>query len=144
MRRLVRASLNSSIRSPRDLAKQAAATPEPAPSPASPSTSEHTTAWVTQTAGQALESPIHWLVLVPYRFHGHGFNFDPIVREFSEEETRVIIRRFMKRGLAPNDDVHAPEILIASRVVSRSHAEIWCESGGDVRDLSPFSSFQYL
>jgi E3 ubiquitin-protein ligase DMA1/2 len=80
---------------------------------------------------------MHWLVLVPYRFHDQGFNFDPIVREFREEETRVIIRRFMKRGVVvprkDDDDVHSPEVLIASRVVSRSHAEIWCESGGDVR-----------
>jgi hypothetical protein len=54
----------------------------------------------------------------------------------------VIIRRFMKRGgVAPtvresDNDVHSPEVLIASRVVSRSHAEIWCESGGEVRSLS--------
>ena len=142
MRRLVRASLNSSIRSPRDLAKHPPPTPGPEPSTSSPITSEHATARLAKTAEKPPESPppIHWLVLVPYRFHD-GFNFDQIVREFREEETRVIIRRFMKRGgvaltaREANNDVRSPEVLIASRVVSRSHAEIWCESGGDVRNF---------
>ena len=126
MRRLVRASLSSSITSPRDLARQSPSTalPDPNVEAVGSNKSNEVNEWVAQTATTTLESTTHWLVLLPYRFHDRGFNFPPIIRECKEDETRIVIKRFMKNGVSINGDVQASEICFASKVVSRSHAEI--------------------
>lgn len=145
MRKLVRASLSSTIASPRDLARQSSSTRSPGPTeiPSNQSKSNSVSIWASQIVDTSPENITcaHWLVLLPYRFHDHGFKFPPIIRECREEETRIVIKRFTKHMLSTNEDIHAPEVGFVSKVVSRVHAEIWCGTDGEfyIRDVSSSS-----
>ncbi|KZO94457.1 SMAD/FHA domain-containing protein, partial [Calocera viscosa TUFC12733] len=83
----------------------------------------------------------HRLRLVPHLESSRSLIFDPILRQLLDGQPPIRIGRFTERrsGHGGRDD--DGKIAFRSKVVSRGHAEVWCEPGGKVllRDTSSSS-----
>ncbi|GAA98404.1 uncharacterized protein L969DRAFT_47718 [Mixia osmundae IAM 14324] len=76
----------------------------------------------------------YYIRLVPNIDSTRSLQFEPITRQVSPA-LPVKIGRFTDRGTNdasynPNLDVHSRKIAFRSKVVSRGHAEIWCDGTG--------------
>lgn len=116
MSRLFRASVSGTVTSPRNLVSR----------------SSSTSSASTSRPQESSDVTTHWLILIPYRSDAHGFNFQPIVKECRDDETRFVLTRGSGNGLAVNLNAEATGIRFPSKVVSRNHAEIWRENGDEV------------
>ncbi|TFK84775.1 SMAD/FHA domain-containing protein [Polyporus arcularius HHB13444] len=77
--------------------------------------------------------PGHRIRLVPHLDTRRSLRFDPISRDVREGDPPLRIGRFTDRsglGLAAANAMGSNKLAFKSKVVSRAHAEIWCESGG--------------
>jgi len=84
----------------------------------------------------------HRIRLVPHLENSRSLHFEPITRECREGASPIRIGRFTDRsGMATNSNSLQGKIAFKSKVVSRGHAEIWCEASGKVR-LRPILSSQ--
>ena len=79
--------------------------------------------------------PAHRIRLVPHLDPQRALHFDPIVRECREGAPAIRIGRFTDRSgtLAASTNSLTGKIAFKSKVVSRGHAELWCEPGAKVR-----------
>ncbi|PWN46143.1 hypothetical protein IE81DRAFT_284603, partial [Ceraceosorus guamensis] len=97
--------------------------------------------------GQARQT--HRIRLVPHLEATRSLHFEPIERDLVEGSNTVKIGRFTDRnasGAIPSSAggggrVDSARIAFKSKVVSRGHAEVWCESGGNffIRDTKSSS-----
>lgn len=75
--------------------------------------------------------PTHRIRLVPHLESARTLIFDPIVRHLPEGGPAIRIGRFTERransGANREDE---SKIAFRSKVVSRGHAELWCDPGG--------------
>ena len=88
----------------------------------------------------ASSGPSHRIRLVPHVDSRRSLRFEPITRDVREGESPLRIGRFTDRsglGLSPNNNnanaanaLGSNKLAFKSKVVSRAHAEIWCERGG--------------
>ncbi|KAH7890645.1 SMAD/FHA domain-containing protein, partial [Phlebopus sp. FC_14] len=70
--------------------------------------------------------------LVPHLDSRRTLRFDPITRDLRHDEPPLRIGRFTDRsgiGLAAANAISSNKLAFKSKVVSRSHAEIWLEAG---------------
>ncbi|KAI0071678.1 SMAD/FHA domain-containing protein, partial [Panus rudis PR-1116 ss-1] len=77
--------------------------------------------------------PSHRIRLVPHLDSRRSLRFDPISRDVREGDAPLRIGRFTDRsgmGLAAANAMGSNKLAFKSKVVSRAHAEIWCEPGG--------------
>ncbi|OCH93216.1 SMAD/FHA domain-containing protein [Obba rivulosa] len=78
-------------------------------------------------------APSHRIRLVPHLDSRRSLRFDPICRDVREGDAPLRIGRFTDRsglGLAAANALGSNKLAFKSKVVSRAHAEIWCEAGG--------------
>lgn len=76
-------------------------------------------------------SPSHRIRLVPHLDSNRSLHFDPIARDVHEGDSPLRIGRFTDRSGGPTSlSQNSNKIAFRSKVVSRAHAEIWCEPGG--------------
>ncbi|KAG8787567.1 hypothetical protein FRC15_008923 [Serendipita sp. 397] len=87
--------------------------------------------------------PAHRIRLVPHIDAQRALHFDPIIRECKEGAPAIRIGRFTDRSgtLAASTNSLTGKIAFKSKVVSRGHAELWCEAGAKfyVKDTSSSS-----
>lgn len=84
----------------------------------------------------------HRIRLVPHLENSRSLHFEPITRECREGTPAIRIGRFTDRsGMAANSNSLQGKIAFKSKVVSRGHAEIWCEANGKVCPHLLFSSY---
>ncbi|PVF98433.1 hypothetical protein CPB86DRAFT_733207 [Serendipita vermifera] len=87
--------------------------------------------------------PAHRIRLVPHLENQRALHFDPITRECREGAPPIRIGRFTDRSgtLAASTNSLTGKIAFKSKVVSRGHAELWCETNGKfyVKDTSSSS-----
>ncbi|KAI0049344.1 SMAD/FHA domain-containing protein, partial [Auriscalpium vulgare] len=79
---------------------------------------------------QQRSSQTHRIRLVPQIDNRRSLRFDPITRDVSEGDTALRIGRFTDRsglGVAAANALGSNKLAFKSKVVSRAHAEIWCE-----------------
>jgi hypothetical protein len=117
------------------------ANPLPASSP-TPHSTVTVTPIATTTAGNNVQSgtlpvvtgPAHRIRLVPHLENSRALHFDPITRECRENAAPIRIGRFTDRSgtLAASTNSLTGKIAFKSKVVSRGHAELWCEANGKV------------
>lgn len=84
----------------------------------------------TAEAGAA---PAHRLRLVPHIDSRRSLRFDAITRNVREGDQPLRIGRFTDRsgmGVSAANALGSNKLAFKSKVVSRAHAEIWCEGGG--------------
>lgn len=97
----------------------------------------------SSTPNPASFGPAHRIRLVPHLDPQRALHFDPIVRECREGAPAIRIGRFTDRSgtLAASTNSLTGKIAFKSKVVSRGHAELWCEPGGKfyVKDTSSSS-----
>lgn len=75
----------------------------------------------------------HRIRLVPHLENSRSLHFEPITRECREGAPAIRIGRFTDRsGMSANSNSLQGKIAFKSKVVSRGHAEIWCEANGKV------------
>ncbi|TFK50475.1 SMAD/FHA domain-containing protein [Heliocybe sulcata] len=77
--------------------------------------------------------PGHRIRLVPHVDSRRSLRFEPIQRDVKEGDTPLRIGRFTDRsglGIAAANALGSNKLAFKSKVVSRSHAEIWVEAGG--------------
>ncbi|THG94421.1 hypothetical protein EW145_g8142 [Phellinidium pouzarii] len=77
--------------------------------------------------------PTHRIRLVPHLDSNRSLQFEPISRDVHEGDVPLRIGRFMDRsgmGVASLNAQNTNKLAFKSKVVSRAHAEVWCESGG--------------
>ena len=75
----------------------------------------------------------HRIRLVPHIDTRRSLRFDPISRDVVEGEPALRIGRFTERSGVPISQANAlnsNKLAFKSKVVSRAHAEVWCELGG--------------
>ncbi len=75
----------------------------------------------------------HRIRLVPHLDSRRSLRFDPITRDVVEGDPALRIGRFTERsglGIAQANALNSNKLAFKSKVVSRAHAEIWCEPGG--------------
>ncbi|KAI9511960.1 SMAD/FHA domain-containing protein [Russula earlei] len=75
----------------------------------------------------------HRIRLVPHLDSRRSLRFDPIARDVVEGDSALRIGRFTERsgmGVSQANALNSNKLAFKSKVVSRAHAEIWCESGG--------------
>ena len=75
----------------------------------------------------------HRIRLVPHLDSRRTLRFEPICRNLKDGDTPLRIGRFTDRsgvGLAAANAISNNKLAFKSKVVSRSHAEIWFSSGG--------------
>ena len=90
-----------------------------------------------QTATSNLNTTPHRIRLVPHLENSRSLHFEPITRECKEGASAIRIGRFTDRsGISANSTSLQGKIAFKSKVVSRGHAEIWCEANGKVCPLS--------
>ncbi|EIN05625.1 SMAD/FHA domain-containing protein [Punctularia strigosozonata HHB-11173 SS5] len=78
-------------------------------------------------------APVHRIRLVPHLDSRRSLRFDAIARDVREGDPPLRIGRFTDRsgmGLAAANALSSNKLAFKSKVVSRAHAEIWCESPG--------------
>jgi hypothetical protein len=90
--------------------------------------------------GAAGHGPPHRIRLVPHLENQRALHFDPITRECREGSPPIRIGRFTDRSgtLAASTNSLTGKIAFKSKVVSRGHAELWCEPNAKVRLLIGF------
>lgn len=88
----------------------------------------------TTTTTPAQLGPAHRIRLVPHLENSRALHFDPITRECREGGPAIRIGRFTDRSgtLAASTNSLTGKIAFKSKVVSRGHAELWCETSGKV------------
>lgn len=92
-----------------------------------------------QTVSPSTNTAPHRIRLVPHLENSRSLHFDPITRECKEGASAIRIGRFTDRsGVSTNSNSLQGKIAFKSKVVSRGHAEIWCEANGKVCLLSSF------
>lgn len=77
--------------------------------------------------------PTHRIRLVPHLDTNRSLHFDPISRDVREGDSPLRIGRFTDRsggGAAALNAQNSNKLAFKSKVVSRAHAEVWCEPGG--------------
>ncbi|KAI0002505.1 hypothetical protein BJV74DRAFT_765431 [Russula compacta] len=75
----------------------------------------------------------HRIRLVPHLDSRRSLRFDPITRDVVEGDPALRIGRFTERsgmGISQANALNSNKLAFKSKVVSRAHAEIWCELGG--------------
>ncbi|KAI5118371.1 hypothetical protein M0805_008699 [Coniferiporia weirii] len=75
----------------------------------------------------------HRIRLVPHLDSNRSLHFEPISRDVREGDMPLRIGRFTDRsgmGVAALNAQNTNKLAFKSKVVSRAHAEVWCESGG--------------
>ena len=87
--------------------------------------------------GATGHGPPHRIRLVPHLENQRALHFDPITRECREGAPAIRIGRFTDRSgtLAASTNSLTGKIAFKSKVVSRGHAELWCEPNAKVRLL---------
>ncbi|VDC05446.1 unnamed protein product [Peniophora sp. CBMAI 1063] len=79
------------------------------------------------------DAPSHRLRLVPHIDSRRSLRFDAITRNVKEGDSPLRIGRFTDRsglGVSAANALGSNKLAFKSKVVSRAHAEIWCEAGG--------------
>ncbi|KIM20158.1 hypothetical protein M408DRAFT_334097, partial [Serendipita vermifera MAFF 305830] len=93
--------------------------------------------------GATGHGPPHRIRLVPHLENQRALHFDPITRECREGAPAIRIGRFTDRSgtLAASTNSLTGKIAFKSKVVSRGHAELWCEPNAKfyVKDTSSSS-----
>ncbi|EJT99538.1 hypothetical protein DACRYDRAFT_95915 [Dacryopinax primogenitus] len=74
----------------------------------------------------------HRLRLVPYLENTRSLIFDPILRQLTDGQAPIRIGRFTDRRSTRGTGDDDGKIAFRSKVVSRAHAEVWCEPSGKV------------
>jgi E3 ubiquitin-protein ligase DMA1/2 len=122
---------------------QAAASSSPANNPAPHSTvANNANVNVPPGTAPVVTGPAHRIRLVPHLENSRALHFDPITRECRENAPAIRIGRFTDRSgtLAASTNSLTGKIAFKSKVVSRGHAELWCEVNGRVHlSISQFS-----
>ncbi|KAH9965275.1 hypothetical protein BC827DRAFT_1183518 [Russula dissimulans] len=75
----------------------------------------------------------HRIRLVPHLDSRRSLRFDPIARDVVEGDPALRIGRFTERsgmGVSQANALNSNKLAFKSKVVSRAHAEVWCEPGG--------------
>jgi pSer/pThr/pTyr-binding forkhead associated (FHA) protein len=111
------------------------ANPPPAISPAPHSTAGNSSNNNIQSGtASGVTGPAHRIRLVPHLENSRALHFDPITRECRENASAIRIGRFTDRSgtLAASTNSLTGKIAFKSKVVSRGHAELWCEANGKV------------
>jgi pSer/pThr/pTyr-binding forkhead associated (FHA) protein len=75
----------------------------------------------------------HRIRLVPHLDSRRSLRFEPITRDVVEGDPALRIGRFTERSGQPVSQANAlnsNKLAFKSKVVSRAHAEVWCEPGG--------------
>ena len=75
----------------------------------------------------------HRIRLVPHLDSHRALHFEPISRDVREGDPALRIGRFTDRsgmGIAALNAQNTNKLAFKSKVVSRAHAEVWCEPGG--------------
>ncbi|TBU31522.1 SMAD/FHA domain-containing protein [Dichomitus squalens] len=98
----------------------------------------------SSSALHAGTGPSHRIRLVPHLDSRRSLRFDPISRDVREGDPPLRIGRFTDRsgiGIAAANATSQNKLAFKSKVVSRAHAEIWCETGGKffIRDTKSSS-----
>jgi hypothetical protein len=88
----------------------------------------------TSPATSTPTGPAHRIRLVPHLENSRALHFEPITRECREGAPPIRIGRFTDRTgtLAASTNSLTGKIAFKSKVVSRGHAEIWCEANAKV------------
>lgn len=86
--------------------------------------------------------PAHQIRLLPHLENSGAphFDFDPITRECIEGAPPIEIGRFVDSKPTGRNSL-TDRITFKSKVVSRVHAEIWCEANGEVCSLPHLTIF---
>ncbi|EJD07859.1 uncharacterized protein FOMMEDRAFT_74430, partial [Fomitiporia mediterranea MF3/22] len=85
------------------------------------------------TSSNTLNARTHRIRLVPHLDSSRSLHFEPISRDVREGDAALRIGRFTDRsgmGVAALNAQNTNKLAFKSKVVSRAHAEVWCESGG--------------
>ena len=75
----------------------------------------------------------HRIRLVPHLDSRRSLRFDPITRDVVEGDAALRIGRFTERSgiaISQANALNSNKLAFKSKVVSRAHAEVWCEPGG--------------
>lgn len=75
----------------------------------------------------------HRIRLVPHLDSRRSLRFDPITRDVVEGDPALRIGRFTERsglGISQANALNSNKLAFKSKVVSRAHAEVWCEPSG--------------
>lgn len=104
---------------------------------AAPQGSSNTNGNASGSNGAAGHGPPHRIRLVPHLENQRALHFDPITRECREGAPAIRIGRFTDRSgtLAASTNSLTGKIAFKSKVVSRGHAELWCEPNAKVLSL---------
>lgn len=106
---------------------QADLTPQPQLA-ARPPTTQASMPSVTPSA----QSRAHRIRLVPHLDSNRSLHFEPIMRDVKEGDAPLRIGRFTDRSglsVAALNAQNTNKLAFKSKVVSRAHAEVWCEAG---------------
>lgn len=97
-----------------------------------------TNANASASNGATGHGPPHRIRLVPHLENQRALHFDPITRECREGAPAIRIGRFTDRSgtLAASTNSLTGKIAFKSKVVSRGHAELWCEQNAKVFQFS--------
>lgn len=137
-RRSNNGNLNQAAAANNTTTAAAAAAVPPPPAAAVPSPAPHSSnaqAGSSSGAAPAVSTgPAHRIRLVPHLENSRALHFDPITRECREGAPAIRIGRFTDRSgtLAASTNSLTGKIAFKSKVVSRGHAELWCEANGKV------------
>ena len=114
--------------------------PSAGPTPVIPSTrpQQNTNNAATPTLGSSTphnpsSTRAHRIRLVPHLDSQRSLQFEPISRDVHEGDPPLRIGRFTDRsglGIAALNAQNTNKLAFKSKVVSRAHAEVWCETGG--------------
>lgn len=139
----------------------AAAAPSAAVAPASAADVDPTSSSNAEASSSSPARPVHRLRLVPLLESSNSLPFDPVVRDVSESHDPTApgapdsnahalrIGRFTDKqagldGTPRGGALTSNKVAFKSKVVSRTHAEIWVLEGGRVRPPPfPRPSFRY-
>ncbi|KAJ7176991.1 SMAD/FHA domain-containing protein [Mycena filopes] len=100
----------------------------PTPTPPAAGAPRAVTAGATGASGTA-----HRIRLVPHLDSRRSLRFDPIARDLRGGDPALRIGRFTDRsglGLSAVNALNGSKVAFKSKVVSRAHAEVWCEEAG--------------
>jgi pSer/pThr/pTyr-binding forkhead associated (FHA) protein len=118
--------LTATVSLPDNVRAEEATSTNESPASASPST----TPSVPTASGSADSAPVesHHIRLVPHLESNRSLHFDPVDRTLTSFSV-VSVGRFTDRSAVsrPHDPAR---IAFKSKVVSRGHADIWCDNGG--------------
>ncbi|KLO12480.1 hypothetical protein SCHPADRAFT_941230 [Schizopora paradoxa] len=112
-----------------------AATPSMAPPPPAQSNNTNSGSGNNNRASPAANpnSKTHRIRLVPHLDTNRSLHFDPISRDVAEGVPALRIGRFTDRsglGITALNAQNTNKLAFKSKVVSRAHAEVWCDNTG--------------